>query len=230
MRSSPRPPRRFASRGCGVCLLRGWCRLARGSSQPTCWAAMAAVSVGGTGSPGHWSFPSLRWPTTRGPCISSRQCGGCGARGGRSTWSWPAPCWSRSGATWRQCRPASDGLLHVLGSIEETEKRDMFAAADLFAMPSRTDSFGIVYLEAWLYRKPVIAARTWGVSDVVADGEDGLLVRFGDVPALAEVIASLLDDPTRRNALGARRGGKSVSFAYVGREVCFGARSLSRPG
>ena len=41
---------------------------------------------------------------------------------------------------------------------------------------SCTDSFGIVYLEAWLYRKPVIGARTWGVTDVIADGKDGLLV------------------------------------------------------
>ena len=64
----------------------------------------------------------------------------------------------------------------------------MLAAADVFAMPSRTDSFGIVYLEAWLYRLPVIAARTWGMSDVVRNGEDGLLVPFGDVSVLAQTL------------------------------------------
>jgi len=101
--------------------------------------------------------------------------------------------------------PAADrARLHVLGSVSEEEKRDALAAADIFALPSRTDSFGIVYLEAWLYRKPVIGARTWGVTDVIADGEDGRLVPFGDVPALADAIASLADNPDVRAAMGAR--------------------------
>jgi glycogen(starch) synthase len=99
--------------------------------------------------------------------------------------------------------------LHVLGPVSEEEKRDLLAAADVFAMPSRTDSFGIVYLEAWLYGKPVIGARTWGVSDVIADGHDGLLVPFGDVPALAKAIAELLDDPQRRSEMG-KRGQRKV--------------------
>ena len=53
-----------------------------------------------------------------------------------------------------------------------------------------------------------IAARTWGVSDVVTDGEDGLLVPFGDVPALAQVLSYLLDHPAERAALGARGAQK----------------------
>jgi glycosyltransferase involved in cell wall biosynthesis len=93
--------------------------------------------------------------------------------------------------------------IHVLGSIDEGEKRDMLAACDLLAMPSRTDSFGIVYLEAWLYRKPVIGARAWGVSDVIEDGRDGLLVPFGDVPALAEAMVYLLEHPGIGETMGA---------------------------
>lgn len=94
--------------------------------------------------------------------------------------------------------------IHVLGPVSEDEKRDALVAADIFALPSRTDSFGIVYLEAWLYRKPVIGARTWGVTDVIVDGEDGCLVPFGDVPALADAIAFLADNPEIRAAMGAR--------------------------
>ncbi len=101
--------------------------------------------------------------------------------------------------------PAADReRIRLLGPVSEEEKRDALAAADIFALPSRTDSFGIVYLEAWVYRKPVIGARTWGVTDVIADGEDGCLVPFGDVPALADAIARLADDPEMRAALGAR--------------------------
>jgi glycosyltransferase involved in cell wall biosynthesis len=94
--------------------------------------------------------------------------------------------------------------LRVLGQIDEEEKHDMLAAADVFSMPSRTDSFGIVYLEAWLYRIPVVGARTWGVSDVITEGEDGLLVPFGDVAALAQALRHLLDHPDVRAAMGAR--------------------------
>jgi glycosyltransferase involved in cell wall biosynthesis len=100
--------------------------------------------------------------------------------------------------------PATDRRrLKVLGPIDDTEKRDMLAAMDVFAMPSRTDSFGIVYLEAWIYRKPVVGALTWGVTDVIDDGRDGLLVPFGDVPALERALRDLLDDPERRAAMGA---------------------------
>jgi glycosyltransferase involved in cell wall biosynthesis len=104
--------------------------------------------------------------------------------------------------------------LKVLGPVDDAEKRDMLAAADIFAMPSRTDSFGIVYLEAWLYRLPVIAARTWGMGDVVRDGEDGLLVAFGDVPALVQALGRLLDHPEERMSLGVQ-GEQKVYRQYT---------------
>jgi glycosyltransferase involved in cell wall biosynthesis len=75
-------------------------------------------------------------------------------------------------------------------------------------MPSRTDSFGIVYLEAWLYRKPVIGARAWGVSDVIEDGVDGRLVPFDDPGALAEALSVLLKRPALRSEMGARGEAK----------------------
>jgi glycosyltransferase involved in cell wall biosynthesis len=98
--------------------------------------------------------------------------------------------------------------VRVLGPVDETEKRDLLAAADLVAMPSRTDSFGLVYLEAWLYRKPVIGARAWGVGDVIEDGVDGLLVPFDDPDALAEAISGLLANPERCAEMGARGEAK----------------------
>lgn len=97
---------------------------------------------------------------------------------------------------------AERSRLRVLGPISDAEKRDLLAASDIFAMPSRTDSFGIVYLEAWLHGKPVIGARTWGVMDVIDDGVDGLLVPFGDARHLAAALAALLDDPAQSAAMG----------------------------
>jgi glycosyltransferase involved in cell wall biosynthesis len=99
--------------------------------------------------------------------------------------------------TWRD-RP----WLHLLGPIDMDEVPDFYAALDVFAMPSRTDSFGIVYLEAWASGKPVVAARAGGVPEVVSHNENGLLVPFGDVPALAESLARLVDDRELARRLG----------------------------
>ncbi len=92
--------------------------------------------------------------------------------------------------------------IRLLPYAPDEVKRDALAAADLLALPSRTNSFGIVYLEAWCYGLPVIGARAGGVPDVINDGRDGLLVPFGDVAALAGAIARLLTDRAEAQRLG----------------------------
>jgi len=62
--------------------------------------------------------------------------------------------------------------------------------------------------------KPVIASNLPGVRSVVSDGEDGLLVRPGDVEDLAEKIQMLLDDPQRRREMG-ERGRDKVEEKYA---------------
>lgn len=102
-----------------------------------------------------------------------------------------------------QLPEADRSRIMLLGPVSEVEKRDLLAAADLFCMPSRTESFGIVYLEAWLYQTPVIGANTWGVkNDVIDPEENGLLVDFGDVSGLADALKRLIDDPDLRLRLG----------------------------
>ncbi len=114
---------------------------------------------------------------------------------------------------------AERARLRVLGPVGEQEKRDALAAATLLAMPSRTDSFGIVYLEAWLYGKPVIGAQSWGVTDVIEHERDGLLVPFGDVPALSAAIARLLDVPAEAAAMGERGKAKTLAQHTWARKV-----------
>ena len=97
----------------------------------------------------------------------------------------------------------------MLGQVDEATKRDLLAACSLLVSPSWVDSFGIVFLEAWLYHKPVIAATTWGMKDVVSEGSDGLLVPFGDATALAQAIAELVHDPDRAATMG-RHGADKV--------------------
>lgn len=96
----------------------------------------------------------------------------------------------------------------VLPGIAEGDKQDLLAACDLLVMPSRVDSFGIVYLEAWRYGKPVIGAQAWGIGDVITAGVDGVLIPFGDADALAAAIADLLDHPAKAQAMGAAGAAK----------------------
>ena len=123
---------------------------------------------------------------------------------------------------------AESGRLHLLGEITESEKHDLLAAADVVAMPSRTDSFGIVFLEAWLRRKPVVGSTAWGMSDLIADGVDGSLVPFGDVPALAATLANLLARPELRATMG-ERGERTVLAQHTWDQVYARVRPLYEP-
>lgn len=101
--------------------------------------------------------------------------------------------------------------MRLLGPLGE-EKRDLLAAADMLVLPSRVDSFGLVFLEAWAYRKPVIGAAAGGIPEVIDEGSDGFLVPFGDVKGLAERIATLLDNRPLAERMGEEGYRKVIRF------------------
>lgn len=117
----------------------------------------------------------------------------------------------------KQTPDVKDRLL-VLDSISEHDKKDLLAAGDIFAMPSRAESFGIVYLEAWCYKKPVIAAKIPTSCEIINNGEDGMLAGFGDVDQLTESISSLLNDPDRCKSMG-EAGRLKVLSRYVWKDI-----------
>lgn len=93
--------------------------------------------------------------------------------------------------------------IHVLGFVSAAFKRDVLAAIDVMALPSRTESFGIVYLEAWANRVPVIAADTPATRELVGTSGGGLLTPFGDIEAIAGALLSMMRSPETRKAMGA---------------------------
>ena len=64
------------------------------------------------------------------------------------------------------------------------------------------EPFGIVVLEAMATGRPVIASRIGGITDIVVDGETGMLVTPGDPHELSQAIRQLLDNPAQREAMG----------------------------
>ena len=94
---------------------------------------------------------------------------------------------------------------HVVqaGVLSDAEKRDFYAAIDIFALPSRSDSFGLVFLEAWANSVPCVAYRAGGVAEVIHHGDDGLLARCGSTEELARHLQALVDDQPLRHRLAA---------------------------
>ncbi|MCE9533090.1 MAG: glycosyltransferase family 4 protein, partial [Planctomycetes bacterium] len=91
----------------------------------------------------------------------------------------------------------------ILGPLSDQQKRDFYAGIDVFCLPSRSDSFGLVLLEAWANGKPNIGYRSGGIGELIQHGDDGLLVRCGDLDGLADAMTQMELDPERRQALGA---------------------------
>jgi glycosyltransferase involved in cell wall biosynthesis len=90
----------------------------------------------------------------------------------------------------------------LLGPLSESEKRAFFAAIDLFVLPSRVDSFGLVVLEAWANGVPVIVYRAGGLPGVVRDQVDGLVIPCGNQKALANAMVRLVEDDLLRMQFG----------------------------
>jgi N-acetyl-alpha-D-glucosaminyl L-malate synthase BshA len=93
------------------------------------------------------------------------------------------------------------GDVEFLG--ERVDLPEVLRDADLFHLPSETESFGLAALEAMACGVPVIASAVGGLVEVIPDGQVGFLRPVGDVAAHAEAAARLLADEPLRRAMGA---------------------------
>ncbi|HXD87148.1 MAG TPA: glycosyltransferase family 4 protein [Urbifossiella sp.] len=100
-----------------------------------------------------------------------------------------------------------------LGIISDEGKRDFFAAIDAFALPSRSDSFGLVLLEAWANGKPNLVYRAGGPGELIRHENDGLQAACGNIKELAVQLGRLIGDAKLRECLGAN-GEKRVAREF----------------
>ena len=94
--------------------------------------------------------------------------------------------------------------VHFFSGLSNAELAACYSACEIFALPSRGEGFGFVYLEAMARGKPVIGGAHGGAPEVIDDGRTGYLVQHGDVPQLAMSIETLLASPDLAREMGAR--------------------------
>ncbi|MBA2457979.1 MAG: glycosyltransferase family 4 protein [Gemmatimonadales bacterium] len=107
------------------------------------------------------------------------------------------------------------------GLLDRADLIRLFRTCDLFLLPGRevgttAEGFGIVYLEAARFAKPVVAGRAGGVPEAVVDGTTGVLVDGRSAPEVAAAVVSLLTDRPRAERLG-REGRERVLRDFDGR-------------
>ena len=121
-------------------------------------------------------------------------------------------------------RPIAGARTIALGILGRNDVLDAFDACDVFVLPSEHESFGTVFLEAWMRRKPVIGNAHCGpVASLIEAGRDGLLAR--DANEMASSIAALLDDPDRARGMG-EAGRDKVLARYTWPHLAARVRAL----
>lgn len=114
------------------------------------------------------------------------------ARGGLS---------SDKGSAWRQRLQTLvrelglSSQVRFTGYLPHSLVAAAYQRADVVALPSRTEGFGLTVVEGWLYRKPAVVSRGAGVSELILDGINGLTFPPGDVKRFAEALRTLLRKP-----------------------------------
>ncbi|WP_207493425.1 glycosyltransferase family 4 protein [Aridibaculum aurantiacum] len=99
-------------------------------------------------------------------------------------------------------------------NFDSREKPLLFHALDILVLPSNNESFGIVFLEAWVCKKPVIGANIGAVRDVVSHKVDGLLMEMNDVDSLCQHLSLLVSNEELRATMG-ERGYEKVMENYT---------------
>jgi phosphatidylinositol alpha-1,6-mannosyltransferase len=92
--------------------------------------------------------------------------------------------------------------VHFPGFLPDVAVRAVMRNAGVFAMPSRGEGFGLVYLQAMRAGLPCIGSRDDAAADVIVDGETGILVPRQDPEAIAGALARLLTDQSMRRRMG----------------------------
>ena len=120
--------------------------------------------------------------------------------------------------------------IHFLPFIAHHELPNAYDHCEVFAMPSRGEGFGLVFIEAMARGRPVIGGAHGGTPEIIDDGVNGFLVPYGDVGQIVDRLARLLADDTLRREMGAQalaKARRDFTFSRFASELEAILRELS---
>jgi phosphatidylinositol alpha-1,6-mannosyltransferase len=103
--------------------------------------------------------------------------------------------------------------IRFLTNLSREEIAACYARSEIFALPSTGEGFGLVFLEAMAFGKPLIGTAHGGITDIIENRVNGLLVPAGDLKSLVDALAELFENESLRMELG-RRGAEIVRHRY----------------
>jgi phosphatidylinositol alpha-1,6-mannosyltransferase len=106
-----------------------------------------------------------------------------------------------------------ENRVHFLETLSSEEVAGCYAHTDLFALPSTGEGFGLVFLEAMAFAKPVVGLACGGVADLIEHERNGLLISPDRTDQLADSLERLLQDTALSKALG-NAGAEIVRSSY----------------
>ncbi|MCI0595567.1 MAG: glycosyltransferase family 4 protein [candidate division Zixibacteria bacterium] len=95
-----------------------------------------------------------------------------------------------------------DKKVEFLPAMPPPKLGRLYQAAEVVTLVSKNEGFGLVLVEAFLFQKPVVAARSGGIGDIVADGGNGFLVDPDNPEEMADALKKLLADADLRKKMG----------------------------
>ncbi len=98
------------------------------------------------------------------------------------------------------------------GVVDDTTKKNIFNTCNILVLPSKSESFGLVYLEAWMCEKPVIGCNIESTAELIEHMKNGLLVEFGNIDQLSDSILLLIRNLSLCKKLGQEGKQKSLLF------------------
>lgn len=115
-------------------------------------------------------------------------------------------------------------VIHI-NSFDETEKAKLFNAIDVFVSVSRSESFGISYVEAWSCKKPVIGCDIEQIKSLISENKDGFIVAQANHAELANKIIKLISDKSLADAMGLN-GYNKVKEKYTWHKIVENYRQI----
>lgn len=102
--------------------------------------------------------------------------------------------------------------VNFMGFVSNEELSRYYAGCDIFVVPSVYESFGLIYVEAMMYGKPVIGCKAGGIPEVVLNNETGLLIDPLDTEMLALNIIKMCNDSDLRKKMGENGRKRAENF------------------